>query len=230
MGNNPTLIQIRAHKEEEAKAPRALSIIFLAISETVFIKIMNCETAKEAWDTLKELYQGNERMRKMQVLNLKRNFSTLKMNERESVQQYSDRLMTLVNKIRLLGEDLPDSKVVEKMLISLPEKFEAKISSLEDSRDIDELTLSELINALQAQEHRRALRREEIQQSNDERLLFVKATKGKSGIPKCNHCKKPGHVEEDCWFKGKPQCYNCKRFGHLQKNFRIKKEEQVNVA
>ncbi|KAF7810414.1 Retrovirus-related Pol polyprotein from transposon TNT 1-94 [Senna tora] len=182
LGNNPTLTQIRAREEEEAKAPRALSIIHSAISGTVFIRIMTCETATEAWEMLKKLYQGDERMRKMKAPTIKRDFATLEMNEKESIQQYSDRLMTLVNKIRLLGEDLPESKVVEKMFISLPEKFEAKFSSLEDSRDIDKLTLSELINVLQAQEQRRAMRREETQQV-DEMLLYAKAIKGKGNIP-----------------------------------------------
>ncbi|KAJ8758587.1 hypothetical protein K2173_000308 [Erythroxylum novogranatense] len=145
--NNSTLNQIRAHEEEVAKAPRV---------------IMTCETAKSAWDVLKELYQDNERMKKMQVLNLKRDFVALSLKEHESIQEYSDRLMTLVNNIRLLGEDLFESKIIEKIFISLPEKFEAKISSLEDSRDINDLTLSELINALQTQEQRRAMWKVEI--------------------------------------------------------------------
>ncbi|KAJ8775228.1 hypothetical protein K2173_020232 [Erythroxylum novogranatense] len=157
LGNNPILNQKRAHEEEAAKGPRVLSIIFSAVSESVFTRIMTCETAKSAWDMLKELYQGNERMKKMQVLNLKRDFAALSMEEHESIQEYSYRLMTLVNKILLLGEDLSESKIVEKIFISLPEKFEAKLSSLEDSRDINDLTLYELLNALQAQEQRRAM-------------------------------------------------------------------------
>jgi len=42
----------------------------------------------------------------------------------------------VVNKIRPLREDLPDRRIVEKELVSLLERFEAKISSLEDSRDL----------------------------------------------------------------------------------------------
>jgi len=112
---------------------------------------MSCGTAKEAWNTLQEAFQGNERTRQMQVLNLKREFEMLKMREAETIKEYFDRLLAVVNKIRLLHEDLPDRRIVEKVLISLPKRFEAKISSLEDSRYLTMISLTELMNSLQIQ-------------------------------------------------------------------------------
>ncbi|KAL8155814.1 hypothetical protein AgCh_001014 [Apium graveolens] len=123
---------------------------------------MTCETGKEAWDKLKELYKGKARIKRMQVLNLKRDFETLAMKEKDTIQDYYDNLMGVFNKMRLMGEDVSDSKIVEKLFVSLPERFESKFSSLEDSKDISELSLSELINSLQAQEQRRAMRNKEM--------------------------------------------------------------------
>ena len=45
-------------------------------------------------------------------------------------------------------------------MVSLPEKFEHKICSLEDSKDFSEMSLQELVNALQAVEQRQAYRQE----------------------------------------------------------------------
>ncbi|GKV53197.1 hypothetical protein SLEP1_g59734 [Rubroshorea leprosula] len=53
-----------------------------------------------------------------------------------------------------------EKRIVEKVLVSLPEKFEHKISSLEDSKDMTQMKLSELVNALQAVEQRKAIRQE----------------------------------------------------------------------
>ena len=158
LGNNPTLNQIKAHDEEETKAPRALAYIHAAVSKSIFTRIMTCETPKEAWDKLKEMYMGSHRTRQMQVLNLKRDFEVLRMKDNESIKEYVDRLMEVVNKIRLLGEDLTDQRVVEKLLVSLPERFESKISSLEDSKDLTKISLAELVHAFQAQEQRRSMR------------------------------------------------------------------------
>jgi len=49
---------------------------------------MACETAKEAWDTLLETFQGNERTRQIQVLNLRKEFEMLRMKEVETIKEY----------------------------------------------------------------------------------------------------------------------------------------------
>jgi len=90
----------------------------------------------------------------MQVLNLRREFEMLRLKENETIKEYFDRLLLVVNKIRLL-KDLPDKRVVEKVLVSLLERFESKISSLEDSRDLSQITIIKLMNALQTQEQKR---------------------------------------------------------------------------
>lgn len=51
---------------------------------------MTCNTAKEVWDRLKEEYQGSDRTRQIQVLNLKRAFESLNMEEDETIVKYAD--------------------------------------------------------------------------------------------------------------------------------------------
>ncbi|XP_017617926.1 uncharacterized protein LOC108462496 [Gossypium arboreum] len=99
-----------------------------------------------------------------QLLNLRRDFENLKMKEEETVKQYSDRIMSVINNIRLLGEQFSEVRIVEKVISTLPERYEAKISSPEDSRDLTSISLTDLINALYAQETRRASRLEEHQE------------------------------------------------------------------
>ena len=79
----------------------------------------------------------------------------LRMKEGETIKEYFDRLLAVVNKTRLLREDLPDRMIVEKVSVSVPERFEAKISSLQDSKDLTMISLTELMNSLQIQEQRR---------------------------------------------------------------------------
>lgn len=168
----------------------------------------------------------------------------LKMKKAESVKDYSDSLMKVVNKIRLLGDDLPDKRV-EKVLINLPEKLETKISSLEDSRDLSTITLSKLINVLQATKQRRLFRQEE----QIEGALFVKGkykTQTSFGgkkhqpekfegnknavktedYPPCPHCKKKGHSPKRCWFRPDVQYRTYKQFGHIEKVCKNKKVKQ----
>jgi len=75
------------------------------------------EVSKKIWDYLKAEYEGDERIRGMQVLNLIREFELQRMNESQSIKEYSDRLLSIANKVRLLGYVLKDSRIVEKLLV-----------------------------------------------------------------------------------------------------------------
>ncbi|XP_031283426.1 uncharacterized protein LOC116142121 [Pistacia vera] len=214
LGPNPTLNQMRLHEEETAKAPKALSHIHAIVADLVFTRIMAYKTLKEAWDKLREECMGSNTTRNMQV------------------KDYVDRLMSVVNKIRLLGVELTDRRVVEKVLVSLPKRFESKISSLEDSRDMRQVTLTKLVHALEAQEQRRLLRQEDIgegpmmaahktkpAQGNNRRYPGEKGKEMSNGqwgkpsgmkeYPPCSHCKRKGHSEKRCWFRLGIQCRAC---------------------
>ena len=69
----------------------------------------------------------------MQIFNLRKEFELLRMKETENVKGYIDRVMKVVNQIRLLGEEMLEKRIVEKVMVILPERFESKISSLEDT-------------------------------------------------------------------------------------------------
>ena len=48
-----------------------------------------------------------------------------------------------------IGETIPESKIVRKVLRSLLERFHAKITAIEESKDIDKIPLTELVGNLQ---------------------------------------------------------------------------------
>ncbi|GAV77485.1 UBN2 domain-containing protein, partial [Cephalotus follicularis] len=121
---------------------------------SIFPRIMASATAKEAWDTLQDEFQGSERVIAIRLLNFRRDYENLKMKDSEAVKDYVSRLMELVNQMRTYGEKISDQKLVEKVLISLPEKFDPKVSAIEESKDLSTVTLNELISSLQIHESR----------------------------------------------------------------------------
>ncbi|XP_016720865.1 uncharacterized protein [Gossypium hirsutum] len=217
---SPTIAQMRQHAEESTKKHKSLA----------------CLTPKEAWERLKEEFMGSDKTRQQQVINLRRDFENLKMKKSESIKQYLNRIMATVNSIRLLGEDFSDSRVVEKVITTLPERFESKISSLEDLKDLTTIFLSELVNSLYALEQRRANRQEDHLEGafqakakensstnqKEKKPWLDKRDKprrdsGKRKFPPYVHCKKTTHSERFCWFRPDIQCRSCKQFGHVEK-------------
>ncbi|XP_017629163.1 uncharacterized protein LOC108472164 [Gossypium arboreum] len=111
---NPIVAQIRQHADERTERHKAMSCIQNCVSDVIFTRIMAYKTPKQAWDRLKEEFQGTERTRQQQLLNLKRDFEDLKIKEEETVRQYSNRIMAMVNSIRLFGEQFNEARIVEK--------------------------------------------------------------------------------------------------------------------
>eukprot|EP00253_Pinus_taeda_P029436 PITA_29436 len=62
--------------------------------------------------------------------------------------------MGIVNEFRSYGEDLKDQKNVEKILRSLPTKFDGVVVSIEESNDLTQLSVNELMGSLQSHEQR----------------------------------------------------------------------------
>ena len=125
---NSTVAQIKVQKKKKTRKSKAKVCLFAAVSQMIFMRIMSLRTTKKIWDYLKAEYERDERIRGMKVLNLIRDFELQKMKETELVKEYSDRLFSIINKVRLLGFVLNNSRIVEKLLVTVPEKFEATIT------------------------------------------------------------------------------------------------------
>ena len=74
------------------------------------------------------------------------------MEEDESFDEFYAKLKDIVNSAFNLWETIPEPKIVRKVLKSLPKRFHAKITAIEESKDIDEILLIELVGNLQTYE------------------------------------------------------------------------------
>ena len=74
------------------------------------------------------------------------------MSEDESFNSFYSKLNEEVVSKFNLGEKTEDSKIVRKILRSLPESFHAKVTAIEESKDLDDVKVQELIGSLQTYE------------------------------------------------------------------------------
>ena len=74
------------------------------------------------------------------------------MGEVESFDSFYSKLNEVVVSKFNLGEKTKDSKIVRKILRSLPESFRAKVTAIEESKDLDDIKVQELIGSLQTYE------------------------------------------------------------------------------
>ncbi|KAG6535023.1 hypothetical protein ZIOFF_008940 [Zingiber officinale] len=122
----------------------ALGQIHQGVDYSIFGLIANAKTAKEAWDTLKLSYKGVDRAQKSKLQSLRRLYDRCEMSSTETVEHYFSRLTDLVNKMRLYGDKIGDDAVVEKILRTIPLKYDHVVASIQESHDIELLTIAEL--------------------------------------------------------------------------------------
>ena len=74
------------------------------------------------------------------------------MEEDESIDEFYAKLKDIVNLAFNLRKTILELKIVRKVLRSLLERFHAKITAIEESKDIDKIPLTELAGNLQTYE------------------------------------------------------------------------------
>nr|XP_043630099.1 uncharacterized protein LOC122601401 [Erigeron canadensis] len=110
--------------------------------------------AKEAWEVLKQEFQGDVKVRAIKLQSLRRDYENMKMKENESLNDYSSRLTDLVNQMKSYGDEIDDQRIVEKILITIPEKFDPIIAVIENTKDLKTLGIQELLSSLKSYEQR----------------------------------------------------------------------------
>ena len=131
---------------------KAINAIFCGVSLDEFHRILHVKTSKEAWMILKTTYKGTKKVKDTRLQMLTTKFEELKMEDDEAFDSFYGKLNEIVIAKLNLEEKIEDSKVVRKILRSLPESFRAKVIAIEESKDLDEIKIQELIGSLQTYE------------------------------------------------------------------------------
>ena len=127
---------------------RALIALFSAIMNEEFKKISFIKTTKEAWIILQITYEGTKDVKDLKFQRLTTSFEEIKMEKDKSFDEFYAKLKDIVDSAFNLGETILEPKIVRKVLRSLLERFHAKITTIEESKDIDKIHLIELVGNL----------------------------------------------------------------------------------
>jgi hypothetical protein len=227
------------------------------VDDLIFLKIIGTGTSKQAWDILKSSYQGNDRVKTVKLQTLRTRFETLRMKESENVDQFMTRVMGIVNQIRLTGETITDQRFVEKILRSLPKKFEMVVTTILESKDLSCFSTDELLGSLVTHETKLHLTDESITNAFKMQFSFSRGRgrdhQGRGSNHRNAHLS-AGHRQQQpnqhfqarrqqdqnqnfqpqrdrgrrSNDKTRIQCYYCKKYGHYESECRKKQEDQLS--
>lgn len=199
--------QLKVVEESKLKDLKAKNYLFQATDRSIMETILNKDTAKDIWDSMKQKYQGSTKVKRAQLQALRREFELLGMKGEDTVDEYFARTLAIVNKMKAHGEMVVQTTVVEKILRSMAARFDYVVCSIEESNNVSTLTIDELQSSMMVHEQRMRGHREE------EQALKVSNTGRTRGIGRGRGGRGRGRQQFN---KDLIECYNCHKLGHFQ--------------
>jgi hypothetical protein len=102
-------------------------------------------------------------------------FEGIKMHGDGTFNEFYTKIRDLRNSMVSLKKNISDAKLIKKILRSLPERFRIKVTTIEESKDLDAMKIEELVGFLQTYEF-------SLSPVKKVKSITLKVAKGKSRV------------------------------------------------
>ncbi|CAA0836931.1 cysteine-rich RLK (RECEPTOR-like protein kinase) 8 [Striga hermonthica] len=134
--------------EDEEEDCAAMEVILSAVPHEYVESLGAKDSAKTAWDALKAMRIGSDRVKKAKAQQLRREYEALAFCDGEAVEDFSLRLQSLVSYLAAHGVIITDKEAVAKYLRVVPPKYAQIALSIETLIDMSTLTIEDVIGRL----------------------------------------------------------------------------------
>jgi hypothetical protein len=116
------------------------------------MKMSDKSTAKAMFASLCSNFEGSKKVKEARALILVHQYELFKMKDDETIDQMYSRFQTLVSGLKILKKSYVASDHVSKILRSLPASWRPKVTAIEEAKDLNTLSVEDLISSLKVHE------------------------------------------------------------------------------
>ncbi|GKD84572.1 zf-CCHC domain-containing protein, partial [Tanacetum coccineum] len=206
-------------KKRLAKNNEAKMVIYNAFPIKEYERIFMRNTTKEILKTLLINYQGNCQVKDNKNDLLVQQYEQFIIFEDESIDSAFTKFNTIITSLKALDEGYSSKNYVRKFLRALHPKWRAKVTAIEESKDLTSLSLVELIKNLKFHE---LIIKKDFEIVKDEEYAMVVRDfqkffkrKGRFARQPRNDKKTFQRSRDDKNGKGDGKCFRCEDPNHL---------------
>ena len=131
---------------------RALAMLKLGLSWDILTKVAHHQTAKQMYDAILEMYEGNEELKEIKKARLKQQLERFNYKSGERLKSILERFFSIVNEIRTTNLAVTDLELNNKLLSSMPKEWYTACKFILTKPNYKELKLDDVVCFLQASE------------------------------------------------------------------------------
>jgi len=209
--SNESAIEIWNEKDH-----KALSTISLCVDDSALVYIAGAKTSKEAWDTLKRMYEAAGTI---SIIATRRKLFRTHCPEGADIEEHIRTLCGLRQQLASQGQAMLGSEFSTILLTSLPDSWDFFASTIDKSTILDtaDPDSSKLISKILEEDLRK-----KSKNTSSEIALPAHGNHNYQGPSTTNN---HSHRSK---YNANVTCHYCKHVGHIQKECRTKKRDLQN--
>ncbi|KAI0510890.1 hypothetical protein KFK09_011500 [Dendrobium nobile] len=154
--------------------------VHIGLDDIDYMRVSTCKTGKEIWDKLCITYKGTNEVKQSRLNILLHDYELFRMKLHESISDMYTRFTQIVTSLHALGKELSNYEKVNKILRCLPSSYDAKITAITESKDLNTYYIDNLVGSLIAYKQRVNQRNLDAGEKKKEKIVALKAHKSDS--------------------------------------------------
>ncbi|KZV38772.1 hypothetical protein F511_19921 [Dorcoceras hygrometricum] len=118
----------------------------------MFSKMKTCTTAKEIWEKLTQICEGNDKTKENKMMVAQQKYESIKMREGETMAEFDERFSAVVIEMTSLGKEYSNRELALKVMRALPRQWDVKTMAMRESKGLNKLELHVLFANLKSYE------------------------------------------------------------------------------
>ena len=131
---------------------KPINVLYYALRVNEFNRIFTCSSAKDIWNRFEVTHEGTNQVKESKISMLVHKYELFKIEPNETITDMYTRFTNIFNNLKNPEKAYTNSELCRKVLHFLPRSWKAKVTAIQEAKDLTSLIFEELLGSLMTHE------------------------------------------------------------------------------